>query len=108
MKQKEIIEKIEAIPNNYRDISKECVKSYANINDFQKTILAEVICKIITEQCSIEDCFSQISKEYKINCKRIVFWAIISAMKIPGIKAKILFLLNMDQVIYICININPL
>lgn len=105
MKRKEIIDRIdEKIDNHYRNIARDYLKHYAQFNDFQKSIFAEIICELIEKHYSIEECFAKISNEYNVNCKRIVFFAIIRVIKMPTVKAKVLFLNNINDVIYQCIN----
>lgn len=106
MRKEEIINRIEKNSDNYyRIIAKEYLKSYSKLDDFEKNILSEVICRMIEKSYSIEECFSEISEEYNINCEKIVSFAIIPSIKMPGIKSKILFWTNIKPAIYQCVNI---
>lgn len=106
MKKREIMNKIDEKPyNHYRNIAKDYLKSYRQFNDFERAIFTEIICKLIEKRYSVEECFTKISKEYNINCKRIVFFAIIPSIKMPTVKAKILFFSNINEVIFECINL---
>lgn len=105
MKKKEIIDKIDGkLDDHYRSIAKDYLKHYAQFNDFEKAIFTEIIGNIIEKHYSLEQCFTRISNEYNVNCKRIVFFAMIRVIKMPTIKAKFLFFSNVNEVISQCIN----
>ena len=106
MNKKEIIDRIgKKSDDHYRNIAKDYLKHYAQFNDFQKAIFTEIIGNIIEKHYSLEECFARISNEYNVNCKRIVFFAIIRVIKMPTLKAKFLFLSNINEVISQCINL---
>lgn len=106
MRKKEILARLESQEDNYyRNIAKDHLKNYAKINDFEKAILSEIICKLIEKHYSVQECLSKMSKEYNVNCKKIVFWAIMPSIRVKTIKAKFLFLSNINEVITQCLNI---
>ncbi len=106
MKKEDILLRIESKEDNcYRTIVKEYLKSYIQFNNFEKSIFLEVICLLIEKCCSTQQCFLEISKEYNINCKKIIFWAIIPLINMKTIKSKFLFFTHMDDVISQCLNL---
>lgn len=105
MKKNEIIDKIEEKSYNYKNIAKDYLKHFKNLNNFEISILSEVICGIIENHYSIEQSFSEISKQYSVNCKKIVFWAIMPSVNLPTIRAKILFVIHINEIICNCVNV---
>ena len=106
MKKREIINKIEKNSNNYyRNIANDCLKHYSKLDNFEKAILSELICRLIEKNYSLEECLATMSKEYNVNCKKIVLFAIMPSIKMPTLKAKFLFLTNINAVISQCINL---
>lgn len=104
MKKKDIIKRIEGKSDNcYRNIAKDCLINY-KFNDFEKAIISEILCGMI-ENYAIEECFLKISKEYNVNCKKIVLSAIVPSIKMPTLKEKFLFFINKNEVIVQCLNI---
>lgn len=92
MKKEQIIDRIEGkLDSCYRNIAKDYLKQYQQFNDFEKAILLEVMCGLIENHYSIEECYSKISTEYNVNCKKIVFSAVVKSIEMPTLKAKILF-----------------
>ena len=105
-REEEIIDRIEKQSNNYYiNIAKGCLEQYGKFNDFEKAVLSEVVFLIIDKHYSMEECFSNISQEYNVDCKKIVFNAIIKAIRTSTIKSKILFLIHKNEAIFQCINI---
>lgn len=105
MKEREIIADIEAKEDScYREIAKEYLKHYEQYNNFQKSIFIEIICRLIEEHCSIPEVLSKMSKEYGINCKKVVISAIKPLIRIENkIKTKINYLLNKEEALLGCI-----
>ena len=106
MKKREILARIEAKEENYyRNIAKDYLENYPQFDDFEKAVLSEVICVLINRSYSVQECLFKISTEYNINCKKIVFWAIVPLIKMETIKSKLLFFTHINDVIFQCLSL---
>lgn len=96
-KKQKIIQSInEKKENWYRTFAREYLMKSSTLNKFEIAIFSEIIYEMIVDHKELEKCFKDISNEYNINCRTIVFFAIMPIK----LKKKIYYLLNIDTVIH--------
>lgn len=90
--------------NYYRNFAKDYLdENYRKFNDLEKSIITEMICRLIEKQYTVEECFIEMSKDYNLNCKKIVFSALKPLLRADTIKTKILRYTKIDIIISQCI-----
>jgi hypothetical protein len=89
--------------NYYTKFAKDYLENFRQYNDLEKAIIIEMICRLIEKQYTVEECFIEISKDYNLNCKKIVFSAIKPWLKADTIKTKIFRYTRIDEIIQQCI-----
>ena len=95
-RKQKIIKKInEKEENFYRSATQQYLKKYSTLNKFEIAIFSEIVYEIIVNHTTLNICFVKISKEYNVNCKMIVFFAI---MPIKLYK-KVIYLKNINKTI---------
>lgn len=77
-KKQKIINRIyEKDKNWYRMATRVYLTEDSSLNNFEVALFSEIVYEMIVNHKPLEMCFDEISKEYKVNCERIAFFAIM-------------------------------